>query len=573
MVYKQMIMEDHDSAHSTPRSSISGTSSPRSVGSGASNPSSSQNYSFQQRKLKIPSDRKKMDAAILEAPLVRRAVLPALVPIANRTSIANDDTSHGSKLNVDMQSSSPLSADYLENRSIVPHPPMSKPRNVTRKGPRRGSDTTSGSDKDEVNTHDSKGARSGPGRPRNGIRQGFSRRNSDTASASENDKSTYDDSQRVVKDPKINVSATDPREDLNRKSDEDCSLIHSYEDYLRQVSKHEEEGSDGETKKICRKKQTKTDGNDSSDSSSDSDSSSSSVSVSSLSGDESDHNDETLIKEKESSTFGPLYSLPFKPNKSKSATNSKITTNNNLGDNNSLETLKNTKAMKTYETLMDGGLRTQSAPDLRSGKSFRTLDTLGYMCPLKLPPRLPGNSRQNVSSSDPQRSNFNIKFRPLPDIPVDNSEAQNSSNDNIDSYDDGTIYESVPTRNMSQVLGSPNKPKISFKAVADRVVSLMPRLTTTEARSREGDRYMADIIKYLPDRTLRVYCGTWNMKGIKVRFKRGLYLLRNSMDLKDPTHQLTCIQMNPCSLECGVWYPVMHVVWCSLEKWILKMEL
>ena len=526
-------MEDHDSAHSTPRSSISGISSPRSVGSGASNPSSSQNYSFQQRKLRIPSERKKMDAAILKAPLVRHAVLPALVPIAkDRSSIVNDDASHGSIQSIDMPSNAPLSADNLANRNIVPHPPVSKPRNVTRKGPtRRGSDTTSGSDKDEVNIPDNKSALNGPGRPRNGVKQGFVRRNGGTASVSENDKSTSNHSQHLEKDPNTNFSASDPGEDFNRKSDEDCSLIHSYEDYLRQVSKHEEEGSFGETEVIHREKQTEKDDNIGSDSSSESDSSSSSISVSSLSGDESDHNDETLITEKAASTFEPLYSLPFKPNISKSTKNSKIDTNDNLDDNNILETLKNTQAMRTYETLMDGGLRTQSAPDLRSGKSFRTLDTLGYMCPLKLPPKIQGNSRQNVSSPDLQKSNFNIKYRPLPDIPIDNSAAQSTSNDNIDSDDDGTIYESVPTRNMSQVLGSPSKPKISFKAVADRVVSLMPRLTTKEARSREGDRYMADIIKYLPDRTLRVYCGTWNMKGIKVRFKRCLHRFQQAKGL------------------------------------------
>ena len=522
-----MANHDHDSAHSTPRSSISGISSPRSVGSGASNLSTSQNYSFQQRKLRIPSERKKMDAAILKAPLVRHAVLPALVPIANRPSTPNDDASHGSIQSIDM----PSSADNLVNRNIVPHPPVSKPRNVTRKGPRRGSDTTSGSDKDEVNILDSKSELNGPGRPRNGVRQGFLRRNSGTASVSENDKSTCNHSPHVEKDPKMNFSTSDPREDFNGKSDEDCSLIHSYEDYLRQVSKHEDEGSFGETEESHGEKQIEKDGNDNSASSSESDSSSSSISVSSLSGDESDHNDETLIREKAACTFEPLYSLPFKPNISKSTTNSKLDPIDNADDNNTLETLKNNQAMRTYETLMDGGLRTQSAPDLRSGKSFRTLDTLGYMCPLKLRPKIQGNSRQNVSSPDLQKSNFNIKYRPLPDIPIDNTVAHNDSNDSIDSNDDGTIYESVPTRNMSQVLGSPNKPKISFKAVADRVVSLMPRLTTKEARSREGDRYMADIIKYLPDRTLRVYCGTWNMKGIKVRFERCLHWFQQAKGL------------------------------------------
>ena len=314
------------------------------------------------------------------------------------------------------------------------------------------------------------------------------------------------------------ATISENKESTLRKSDDEVSLINSYENYLRQLSQKEEDSmSEISNSNKNKKGKLNNDASDEEETSSESgsDDSSSSISVSSLSGDE----DENLSLEDENTLkfnanlepgdkFEPLYSLPIKDKKKDNLTKPLVNdAKSELNSSMLSETSKHRYAILD-ESLQSGELRTQSVPDLRTGRSFRTLDTMGYMCP-----RVLNVDRQPISSPELKHGTLNLKYRPLPDIPLGNTQRHDGTN--IDNGE--SIYESIETRDMS--LSSPSKPKISFKAVANRVVSLMPRLTTREARSREADKYMADIMQYLPDQTLRVYCGTWNMKGIKASNK------------------------------------------------------
>ena len=564
------------SAQSTPRSTVSSTSgSARSFGS-SSSPSNSSNYSFQQRNITIPPEIRRVDVAVLSSPLVRRRYTENLTPLDDDrlSGVAKGIGSELPLLSADGIHESNRLTD------LKPHPPTTgKPNHRTRRGSQQTNSSQSNSDHEVRNqnandirrsSHSSRGSLCSPhvsdsegknhvskdhtdplehksinkrrqssdrsectnppqaanveekmnvGFDKNLamlLRENFNKQRADLEKKnsadhiSPKDENT-NDSVIVNKSIDVKKTTSENNETVLRKSDDDSLLINSYENYLRQLSQNEED-SRSEISNCAQEASATLDDElaDAEDSSSESDSESlhSSVSVSSLSDDE-DVNENTLTPNsnlKPNHKFEPLYSLPIKEKNNGTLlkpldAEQKSTLNNSILS----ETSQHRYAILN-ESHLDSELRTQSVPDLRTGKSFRTLDTMGYMCPLAV-----NNDGKITSSPDLKRQDFNMKYRPLPDIPKPNRELQSD----LDTTENGeTIYEQLQTVNMTS--SSPEKPKVSFKAVATRVVSLMPRLTTKEARSRETDRYMADIMQYLPDQTLRVYCGTWNMKGIKV---------------------------------------------------------
>lgn len=564
---------DHkcSSAQSTPRSSATASGSSQSFCSGSSK-AESLNYSFQQRKLKIPPDMKRVDAAMLESSLIQQQLPQKLKPILNETlpnKFALDDLTQ-------LPSLTPTSGySRISSSDLKPHPPistkkMNKPRRCLQQ--RADSQSTSDHESRRQSTDD---IRADKGECKSSIdsKEGLdSLHNSDLESQNkfevENDrlpdkcnivegdlnsksvrllqasnfglkadreverlavllrKNLHQRRQALEKNKNVESapvsdhnsaylegnkdgpavvrkeSLIDNDKLILRKSDEESVLINSYENYLRQLSKSEEERAE-------------TDGNhEGSNSCSDSSSSSSSISVSSLSDNEDDGDlspleDENTLKLDPSSrvvsdNFDPLYSLPVKDKEPSPFLKPLISDESSLLNDSMLSETSRNRYAELNESLPCNDLRTQSVPDLRTGKSFRTFDTMGYLCP-----KFNSAGRQITSSPDIKKENFHMKYRPLPDIPIETSQPEKIR----DNDREEATYEAIQTQDMR--LSPVDKPRISFKAVANRVVSLMPRLTTKEARSREADRYMADIMQYLPDQVLRVYCGTWNMKGIK----------------------------------------------------------
>ena len=560
-----------NSAQSTPRSTSSkASSSSRSLGS-CSNQSSSSNYSFQQRNVTIPSDIRRVDVAVLSSPLVQQRYPEKLAPLIN-ARMSDDTTSLSSNLPY-------LSNDIIqsgsESQNLKPHPPKTaKPKHSTRRNSQRSLSSQSTSDHDAkskygsdyrssstssresldsphvsdaeakshttTNQHDALQVRSSNTKiqsssgsensdsfqvsnERKKFHAGFDkdlakvlRQNLEKQRADIEKKNSIDHAETSDLDAGdgsgnagniivVHRPASAENEELyTRKSDNESLLVKSYENYLRQLSQNDED-YESEAGSLTQNDVLDNVLADAEDSSSDtnSDSSISSVSVSSLSSDEKTL---TLNSNLDSSkNLELLYSLPIKEKKNGNHL-TPLDTEKKLPLHSSIlsETSERSYAVLD-ETQSNSELRTQSLPDLRTGRNFRTLDTMGYMCPLGV-----HAEKRNTSSPELKKYDFNVKYRPLPGIPIENS---HSTSKKVADYDEEPDYEEIKTIDINS--SHSNKPKVTFKAVANRLVSLMPRLTTKQARSREADRYMADILQYLPDQTLRVYCGTWNMKGIK----------------------------------------------------------
>eukprot|EP00794_Sanderia_malayensis_P015643 gene15643-17222_t len=427
-------------------------------------------YSFQQRSLVIPAFTTNMDTAVLQTSLIGPSSHSKLPPLRRPenllTSTSEADSGTGVSDNNDFNDSAIAASPILSTLPLVPHPPPLSKSNSIIKSRKKIS---------ALKNADS-----------------FSQKVDSDPEANSNSARVSDD------EGQQRLTTSDVDDIIHSKLEEENSLLNSYEDYLRSLSKEEEDEVE-ET----------TDNNCSLDSD---DSSSESFSISSLSDtneDDKDDSDDSVdhAMHNKSETFQPLYSLPMK-SKNNNYEGIKVLTINGQKNDVDLEASNTSMYATSNQTLMcTGALRTQSAPDLRKSNLMRTSDTLGYMCPVNLP-RLEGN-QPSFSSPELKDTAFRMKYRPLPSIPMDRGNLQQ------DKDEDG-IYEPVATTNFSQSLDSPSKSKISFKSVADRVVSLMPRLTTREARSRESDQHMADILRYLPDKKLRIFVGTWNMKGMRV---------------------------------------------------------
>ena len=418
------------------------------------------NYSFRQQKLKIPSCQTNVDSAVLQTPLVIDSSFPALVLAGSYGGNATDTSTDISNSPDSMMPPT----EEPQTRFLSPRPPPSTAKRAS--NPRANLKSI-------------------------GKIPGIARQAKES-----------NDLESPVELPDLEQPCAEKKDTsdvISTKSGDDNLLIDSYENYLRKLSKEEEISDESDFDH---------------ESESDSDSSSTSFSVSSLSGndekkvDKDDNGIDDAVKTID--TFEPLYSLPIKPKKN----STDVSSDSSCVDKNeeSSNFGKDSRYMSMTGLLLDSdGLRTMSAPNLRKSNSstFRTLDTNGYLCPRQLK-ELVGQNRTTFSSPELKKTSFNRKYRPLPTIPLQKSEHTNEN--------DETIYEKIATRDMSESSeNSSTGGRFSFKSVATRVVSLMPRLTTREARSREMDHYMADIIRYLPDRKLRIFVGTWNMKGIKVR--------------------------------------------------------
>lgn len=208
-----------------------------------------------------------------------------------------------------------------------------------------------------------------------------------------------------------------------------------------------------------------------------------SVSVSSLSSSNEDKTDEEEDNSLESQTltqseFEPLYSLPMKNRKK----------NSNKGLNNILISNAN----------VDGGTykRTGSLPDMRSIVDM-SLKKVSHV-----------TKNESEAESEPG-AKIGYKFKPLPPIPGTSSNINNSG-----------LYETIDglsrlSRGTDKSENAESGKRKTFKDIAT-ILTLVPRLTTNSVRSRKNDHRLADVSQYIPDKKLKVFVGTWNMKGTKV---------------------------------------------------------
>ena len=201
-------------------------------------------------------------------------------------------------------------------------------------------------------------------------------------------------------------------------------------------------------------------------------SSESEISVSSLSDSEVNDNGDRKT------SFEPLYSFPIKnKDKLKPFQLDKIVLANNKDH-------------------LHGGINSSgSLPDLRSLDKFE----------LKRGSHVIKNESEAESEPGAQ---ITYRFRPLPPIPGSSSASAN-------------LYETLDGLSKKNKKTNENaSPKHkSFRDVA-KMLTLVPRLTTNSVRSRKNDHHLADISQYLPERKLKIFVGTWNMKGTKVRCQR-----------------------------------------------------
>ena len=221
-------------------------------------------------------------------------------------------------------------------------------------------------------------------------------------------------------------------------------------------------------------------------------SSGSEISVSSLTdsyASDNEFGDKTLTR----TSFEPMYSLPRKDKGFLiDSTNTNIL--NKIVISNSRTTCNQDCSLSIYKT--------GSLPDLRSIENFN-IKRVSHV-----------TKNESEAESEPG-AQIGYKFRPLPPIPGTSS--------NIGSTG---LYETIDglskfTKNTS-VRKEPDDKRRSFKQIAN-FLTLVPRLTTNAVRSRKNDHCLADISQYLPDKKLKIFIGTWNMKGTKVNNTKIIY--------------------------------------------------
>ncbi|XP_066920486.1 phosphatidylinositol polyphosphate 5-phosphatase type IV-like [Clytia hemisphaerica] len=146
---------------------------------------------------------------------------------------------------------------------------------------------------------------------------------------------------------------------------------------------------------------------------------------------------------------------------------------------------------------MGGSLhRTGSLPDLRSIADM-SLKKVSHV-----------SKNESEAESEPG-AKIGYKFKPLPPIPGTSS---NINNTGLYETIDGLSKLSKNAVTKTESIES-NKRK-TFKEIAT-ILTLVPRLTTNSVRSRKNDHRLAEISNYLPDKKLKIFVGTWNMKGTK----------------------------------------------------------
>ena len=115
---------------------------------------------------------------------------------------------------------------------------------------------------------------------------------------------------------------------------------------------------------------------------------------------------------------------------------------------------------------------------------------------------------ESEAESEPG-AKIGYKFKPLPPIPGTSSNINNSG-----------LYETIDglsrlSRGTDKSENAESGKRKTFKDIAT-ILTLVPRLTTNSVRSRKNDHRLADVSQYIPDKKLKVFVGTWNMKGTKV---------------------------------------------------------
>ena len=205
-----------------------------------------------------------------------------------------------------------------------------------------------------------------------------------------------------------------------------------------------------------------------------------SISVSSLSSSNEEQSDDNPLENQTltQSKFEPLYSLPNKDKKKSKGLNNILIFNANSGD--------------TYK-------RTGSLPDMRSIVDM-SLKRVSHV-----------TKNESEAESEPG-AKIGYKFKPLPPIPGTSSNINNSG-----------LYETIDglsklNREVDQTESKESGKRKTFKDIAT-ILTLVPRLTTNSVRSRKNDHRLADISQYIPDKKLKVFVGTWNMKGTKVNLQ------------------------------------------------------
>jgi len=194
------------------------------------------------------------------------------------------------------------------------------------------------------------------------------------------------------------------------------------------------------------------------------------ISISSLSDTALSDNDNS--KDTPDQSFQPLYSLPRKYNKD----------NIPINGNTNYPLLNKLVLSNSINPMTQNGCG--SLPDLRSINKFQ-IKRISHV-----------EKNESEAESEPA-GQIGYKFRPLPPIPS--------------TLDSSNIYETLNGKSL-EVKESPKKK--SFREVA-KFLTLMPKLTTHSVRSRKSDHHLSDISQYLPERKLKIFIGTWNMKGTK----------------------------------------------------------
>lgn len=205
-------------------------------------------------------------------------------------------------------------------------------------------------------------------------------------------------------------------------------------------------------------------------------SSDSDFSVSSLTGAQSSDGEDELGKTLTNSLFQPLYSIPIK-NENKESKNGNML--NKIVISNSRTHINQGSNLTMYKT--------GSLPDLRSIDKF-DLKKVSHVV-----------KNESEAESEPG-AQIGYKFRPLPPIPGTSSNISTG------------LYETIDGR--SKKYDRKDSKHRSFKEIAT-FLTLVPKLTTNSVRSRKNDHRLADINQYLPDKKLKIFVGTWNMKGTK----------------------------------------------------------
>lgn len=192
---------------------------------------------------------------------------------------------------------------------------------------------------------------------------------------------------------------------------------------------------------------------------------------------DSDDNSVNIDNNLVSGTFEPLYSTPLK---------------------NKTKQIKDEDLTKSFDKII---ISNSSKIDTYHTGSLPELYALNR-CKIKRVSHVMKNDSE--PDSEPGAT-IRYKVRPLPLLP----------NEQHDENEDP--YDTIDKISSNDVVSCTSGEKRTFKQIAT-LLTLVPRVPTKRVRDRKNDHDLADILKYLPDRKLKIFVGTWNMKGTKVTY-------------------------------------------------------